>query len=142
MLVAHVPVSGDGWPVSGAGVARVEPLSGVAELACGRLVDGCGGLRVSSPRIPSICGATETGTSGADALSYPVFPEERRYFEIGVEKADWTWATVPETGSDKPVADGGPTVKPCARRLDVTCAIVPGVGPNSSANCLGVRKRR
>jgi hypothetical protein len=98
----------------------VEPECTVAGLACGTLADGCGGLRVSSPRTPSICGATETGTSGADALSYPVFPEERRYFEIGVEKAVWTWATVPETGSDKPVADGVPTVRPWARRLDVT----------------------
>ena len=33
--------------------------------ACGTLVDGCGGLRVSSPRIPSIWGATEASTSGA-----------------------------------------------------------------------------
>ena len=109
----------------------------MAGLASGTLVDGCGGLSVSSPMMASICGATEDETSGADVLSYPVFPEERRYFEIGVEKADWTWATVPETGSDKPVADGVPTVRPCARRLDVTCAIVPGVGPNSSANCVG-----
>ena len=35
-------------------------------------------------------------------------PSDRRYFEIGVEKADCTWATVPETGSDRPVADGCP----------------------------------
>ena len=92
----------------------------MAGFGWGTLVDGCGGLRVSSPRIPSIWGATEASTSGAVALSYPVFPEARRYFEIGVEKADWTWATVPETGSDKPVADGVPTVRPSWRRLDVT----------------------
>ncbi len=84
----------------------------------------------------------KSGTSGADALSYPVFPEDRRYFEIGVEKADWTWATVPETGSDKPVAEGAPTVRPSWRRLEVTCAIVAGVGPNCCANCVGVRKWR
>ena len=77
-------------------------------LASGTLVEGCGGLSVSSPRMPSICGATDEGTSGADALSYPVLPEDRRYFEIGVEKADWTWATVPETGSDKPGRRGCP----------------------------------
>ena len=46
------------------------------------------------------------------------FPKDRRYFEIGVEKADWTWATVPDTGSDKPVVDGVPTVRPSCRRLD------------------------
>ena len=114
----------------------------MAELACGTLVDGCGGLRVSSPRIPSICGATEVSTSGAVALSYPVFPEDRRYFEIGVEKADWTWATVPETGSDNPVAEGAAHRQALLRRLDVTCAIVDGVGPNSWANSVGVRKWR
>ncbi len=114
----------------------------MAELASGTLVEGCGGLSVSSPRMPSICGATEEGTSGAAVLSYPVLPEERRYFEIAVEKADWTWPTVPETGSDKPVADGLPTVKPSWRSSAVTCAIVAGVGPNCSANCAGVRKWR
>ena len=92
--------------------------------------------------MPSICGATETGTSGADALSYPVLPEDRRYFEIGVAKADWTWATVPETGSDSPVDEGVPTVRPSLRSAEVTCAIVAGVGPKRCANCDGVRKWR
>ena len=137
MLAWHVLPVGVGCPGDTAGAARPAEGCGVALLACGTLVDGCGGLEsVSSPRIPSIWGATAASTSGAVALSYPVSPEERRYFEIGVEKADWTWATVPETGRDRPVADGVPTVRPWARRLDVTCAIVSGVGPNSSANCL------
>src|SRR5580698_689617 len=140
MLVAQLPVTGDGCPAARVGAAR--PVSGwaAAWLACGTLVDGCGGLRVSSPRIPWIWGATEASTSGAVALSYPVFPEDRRYCEIGVEKADCTWATDPETGRDKPVAAGVPTVRPSCRRLDVTWAIVAGVGPNCSANCAGVRK--
>ena len=38
--------------------------------------------------MPWICGATEEDDLGAVALSYPVFPEDSRYFEIGVEKAD------------------------------------------------------
>ena len=93
--------------------------------------------------MPWICGATEDGTSGADALSYPVFPEERRYFEIGVEKADWTWATVPETGRRQ----AGRRRRPDGQALllegwTVTCAIVAGVGPNSWANCVGVKKWR
>ena len=57
-------------------------------------------------------GATVPSTCGAVALSYPVFPDDRRYLEIGVEKADCTWATVPETGSERPVAEGVPTVSP------------------------------
>ena len=70
--------------------------------------------------MPSIWGATEASTSGAVALSYPVFPDERRYCEIGVEKADCASATVPDTGSDKPVAEGVPTVSPSCWRLAVT----------------------
>ena len=88
--------------------------------ASGTVVEGCGGLRVSSPRTPWICGATVEGTSGAAVLSYPVLPEERRYLEIDVAKADWTWATVLDTGIDNPVAEGGPTVKPSCRSAEVT----------------------
>ncbi len=57
-----------------------------------------------------------------------------------VEKADWTWPTLPVTGRDRPVADGVPTVSPCRRRLALTCAMVAGVGPNCWANCDGVKK--
>ena len=92
--------------------------------------------------MPSTCGATVVSTSGAVALSYPVFPEGKRYFEIGVEKADWTWATVPETGRDRPVAEGVPTVRPSWRRLEVTCAIVDGAGPNCRASSAVVKKWR
>ncbi len=56
--------------------------------------------------------------------------------------ADWTCATVPETGSDSPVAAGEPTVRPSRRSAEATRAIVAGVGPNSCANCAGVRKCR
>ena len=90
MLLAQLPVWGEGWP--GARVAGAAPPSGraAAGLASGTLVDGSGGLRVSRPRTPWICGATVEGTSGAAVLSYPVLPEERRYLEIGVAKADCT----------------------------------------------------
>src|ERR1700722_3322701 len=106
------------------------------------LVEGCGGLSVSRPRTPSICGATDEGTSGAAALSYPVFPDDRWYLEIGVAKADWTWATVPETGRDSPVEEGVPTFRPSCCSADVTCLTVEVVGPNCCANCDGVRKWR
>ncbi len=69
MLSVHdVPV-GAGCPGASAGAARSDSACGTAWLASGTLVDGCGGLSVSSPRIPSICGATDVGTSGADVLS-------------------------------------------------------------------------
>jgi hypothetical protein len=131
---------GLGCPGANVEATKLAAPFPVAELASGTLVEGCGGLRVSSPSIPSTWGATVVSTSGAVALSYPVFPEGRRYFEIGVEKADCTWATVPETGSDNPVAEGLPTVRPSWRRLEVTCAIVDGAGPNSRASSAGVKK--
>ncbi len=85
--VQEVPV-GAGCPGASVGAAKAPSEWPVAELACGMFVDSCGGLSVSRPRIPSICGASEVGTSGANALLYPVFPDDRRYFEIGVAKAD------------------------------------------------------
>ena len=107
LLVQPVPAAAVGCPGDkrrrrrvGCGVRR-RPV-----LASGTLVEGCGGLSVSSPRMPSIWGATEVATSGAVALSYPVLPDDSRYLEIGVENADWTCATVPDTGSDNPVAEG------------------------------------
>ena len=50
-----------------------------------------------------------------------------------VEKADCTWATVPETGRDNPVAEGLPTVEaPAAQRgLD----LCNGVRRRSEALC-------
>ena len=143
MLVAQLSRRGRG--LSGCQRLRGEaPVSGwaAAWLASGTLVDGCGGLSVSSPRMPSICGATVAGTSGAAALSYPVLPDDRRYFEIGVEKADWTWATVPETGIDRPVAEGVADGQALLAEADVTWAMVAGVGPKRWANCAGVRKWR
>ena len=68
-LVQLVPV-GVGCPGARAGeAAGVAAGCEVDELAGGTVVVGCGGLSVSSPRTPSICGATVTGTSGADRLS-------------------------------------------------------------------------
>src|SRR3984885_9976233 len=108
LAVRLVPV-GVGCPGASAGAVRSAAGWATAWLASGTVVEGCGGLSVSSPRMPWIWGATVSSTSGAVALSYPVFPDASRYFEIGVEKADWTCATVPETGRDRPVADGVPT---------------------------------
>ncbi len=78
MDVVQDPDCGEGCPGASAGAAVEEGLCGLTRLACGRVVDGWGGLSVFSPRIPSICGATVTGTSGADLLSYPVFPDASR----------------------------------------------------------------
>ena len=141
LLVQPVPV-GWGCPGDNVGAAASAVECAKAVLASGTLVEGCGGLRVSSPRMPSIWGATDVATSGAVALSYPVLPEDSRYLEIGVEKADWTCATVPDTGSDNPVAEGAPTVNPSCCRLEVTWAMVARDGPNCRANCGGVRKCR
>ena len=69
MLLAQVPVTGEGCPGASASGAAAASGCDAAGLACGTLVEGCGGLSVSSPRMPSICGATEEGTSGAAALS-------------------------------------------------------------------------
>ena len=59
----------------------------------------------------------------------PVFPEDSRKRSIVVEKALCTCAAVPETGSERPVVEAGPTVRPCASRSCVTCLIVALVAP-------------
>ena len=57
-------------------------------------------------------------------MSYPVLPEDRRYFEIGVEKADWTWRHGARDGKRQPGRRGSaPPSGPRCRRLEVTCAI-------------------
>ena len=79
MSEAQFPAAtGAGWPGARAGATPSAPALGTDEFASGRVVVGCGGLNVSSPRIPSIWGATVAGTSGAARLWYPVFPDESR----------------------------------------------------------------
>ena len=60
--------------------------------------------------------------------------------EIDVAKADWIWPTVLETGRERPVTDGAPTVRPSCRSDEVTCAMVAGVAPKRWANSEAVRK--
>ena len=48
---------------------------------------------------------------------------------MGVASAEDTCATLPETCSDKPVAEGAPTVSPSASSAADTCAMVSCVGP-------------
>ena len=68
LLVQPDPV-GVGWPGAKVGAARSAAGWATAWVASGTLADGCGGLSVSSPRTPSIWGATVVSTSGAVALS-------------------------------------------------------------------------
>ena len=143
MLLVQLPACGAGWP-GRQGRCGAAPPAGCAAagLASGHARRRLRRAEGVEPEDALDLRRHREATAGAAVLSYPVFPEESRYLEIGVEKADWTWATVPETGIDKPVAEGVPTVKPSCWRSEVTWAMVAGVGPKRWANCVGVRKWR